>query len=739
MRFDNRVVVVTGAGNGLGKVYALQFAARGAKVVVNDLGTSTSGEGKNSRAADLVVDEIKKNGGEAVANYDSVENGAAIIKTATDKWGKVDVVINNAGILRDVSFMKMKDSEWDIINKVHLYGAYSVTRAAWNVMREQGFGRVIMTTSAAGLYGNFGQANYSAAKLALVGFANTLSKEGEKRNVFVNTIAPLAGTRMTETVMPPDLVAALRPEYISPLVLYLCHESSKVNGGVFEVGAGWIAQVRWQRTKGHFFPHYEKRFTPEAIRDNWQRVTDWSEPSYPTTTSESIGTVTAYLEAQKSSGGGVSAKPAAGNANVDLAKAMQWKPPQCKYTYTQKDTSLYALSVGVGAKNQVCGKQLPFVYENSAEYKVLPTWGVIVPFDGLDITNIPGLTFNPMMLLHGEQYLELKRPFPASGTVSSQARLKGVYDMGKGALVVIETTTKDERGQELCVNNYSMYIRGLGGFGGDRGPAQDANEPPARAPDATSTDPIPLNQALLYRLTSGDLNPLHADPSMAAMGGFDKPILHGLCSFGHAGKAVLQHFCDWDVSKFKSIRARFAKHVFPGETLITEMWKVAPNKVLFRVKVAERNEYAIQGGVVELNVAGGDSAAAAPSAASAAGGSDLQSAAVFAQLGSKLDAAGGDVVKKVAGVYQFDVTGAGGKVRSWTIDLKTGPKGKLTDGTATNPKADVTISMADADCVAMFSGKLNSQQAFMQGKLKIKGDMKYAMKLGQVIGPAAKL
>ncbi len=364
--------------------------------------------------------------------------------------------------------------------------------------------------------------------------------------------------------------------------------------------------------------------------------------------------------------------------------------------------------------------------------------GVIIPFDGLDVTNIPGLTFNPMMLLHGEQYLELKRPLPASGTVTSQARVSGLYDKGKGALLVIETSTRDEQGNELCVNQFSMYIRGLGGFGGERGPAQESNEPPARAPDATATDPIAPNQALFYRLTSGDLNPLHADPAMAAMGGFDKPILHGLCSFGHAGKAVLQHFCDWDVSKFKSIRARFAKHVFPGETLVTEMWRVAPNKVVFRVKVVERNEYAILGGLVELNVPAGAAAPAAGAASAAAGAADdFKSAAVFAQLGSKLSAAGEDVVKKVNGVYQFDIAGPGGKVRSWTIDLKTGPKGKLSEGAA--PKPNVTISMSDADCVSMMTGKLNSQQAFMQGKLKIKGDMQFAMKLGQIVGPGAKL
>jgi 3-hydroxyacyl-CoA dehydrogenase/3a,7a,12a-trihydroxy-5b-cholest-24-enoyl-CoA hydratase len=289
LRYDGKVAVITGAGGGLGRAYALLFASRGAKVVVNDLGGSTTGEGASTRAADKVVDEIKKMGGTAVANYDSVEHGDKIIKTAVDNFGKVDIVINNAGILRDVSFIKMTDKDWDLIFAVHVKGAYSVTKAAWNIMREQGYGRIIMTSSAAGLYGNFGQANYSAAKLALLAFAKTLAIEGEKRNVFVNTIAPLAGSRMTETVLPPDLVAALKPEYVAPLVAWLCHESCKENGQIFEVGAGWIAKLRWQRTAGAFLETANSKIpTPEEVAKNWEAVSSFDKPTYPTSASEAI-------------------------------------------------------------------------------------------------------------------------------------------------------------------------------------------------------------------------------------------------------------------------------------------------------------------------------------------------------------------------------------------------------------------------------------------------------------------
>ena len=255
LRFDNRVVIVTGAGNGLGRSHALLFASRGAKVVVNDLGGGHTGGGKSSAAADKVVEEIKAAGGEAVANYDSVEDGDEDRPVRARHTSRsVDVVINNAGILRDTSFQKMTQEDWDLIYKVHVLGSFRVTHAAWNHMRDAGFGRIVMTASAAGIYGNFGQANYSMAKLGLHGFAQTLALEGKKKGVHVNTIAPIAGSRMTETVLPPDVIAALKPEFVSPLVAWLCHESCEENGGLFEVGGGFIGKLRWERAEGDALP-----------------------------------------------------------------------------------------------------------------------------------------------------------------------------------------------------------------------------------------------------------------------------------------------------------------------------------------------------------------------------------------------------------------------------------------------------------------------------------------------------
>jgi NAD(P)-dependent dehydrogenase (short-subunit alcohol dehydrogenase family) len=297
--FAGKVAIVTGAGGALGRAYALLFASRGASVVVNDLGISMGGNDASSSPAQLVVDEIKKAGGKAIANFNSVQEGDKIVQAAIDAFGRIDIVINNAGILRDVSFAKMTDEQWKIIHEVHMYGAYKVTRAAWPYMLKQGYGRIIMTSSGAGLYGNFGQANYSAAKIGLVGFANALAKEGAKKNIFVNTIAPLAGSRMTETVMPPDLVEALKPSYVAPLVAYLCHSSSTTNGGVFEVGGGWIASLRWQRTAGASFP-LNKPFTPECVAEKWGDITSFADPTYPTSANDAFGPVMANLESAKS-------------------------------------------------------------------------------------------------------------------------------------------------------------------------------------------------------------------------------------------------------------------------------------------------------------------------------------------------------------------------------------------------------------------------------------------------------
>ncbi|CDW79115.1 UNKNOWN [Stylonychia lemnae] len=323
LRFDGKVAIVTGAGAGLGRAYAHLLAKRGAKVVVNDLGGSVSGEVKGTstaRPADVVVEEIKKLGGTAVANYDSVENGDKIVKTAVDAFGTVDIVINNAGILRDISMQKMTDNDWDLIMKVHLKGSYAVARAAWNIMREKGYGRIINTSSSAGIFGSFGQANYAAAKLGLHGFTQSLAKEGEKRNIKCNTIAPLAGTRMTETVMPKELVEALRPEYVAPLVAFLVHDTCPENGSLFEVGAGYICKDRFQRSEGVLFTPQD--LTVENVSKNWSKIVDFTNGTIPTSNQDMMEKVMKNIEAAASQKGKEAPKQEAPNpAPVQQAPA----------------------------------------------------------------------------------------------------------------------------------------------------------------------------------------------------------------------------------------------------------------------------------------------------------------------------------------------------------------------------------------------------------------------------------
>jgi len=296
--YDGKVVIITGAGGGLGRQHALLMASRGALVVINDLGGTVDGSGSDKGAAERVVDEIKAAGGEAVADTNSVatpEGGRAIVQTALDAYGRVDVVINNAGILRDKSFhnMTFSDSDTDLLGPVidvHLKGAFHVTQPAFVAMREQGYGRIISTSSAAGVFGNFGQANYGAAKMGLVGFTRVLAQEGAKYNIKANSIAPLALTRMTETLLG-SLGQKLEPGLVSPLVAYLAHEDCPVSGQLFSVGGGRVAQVFIGEVPGYF----KADLTMEDVRDNWGQITDRSEFTVPNSTPEETGMFIPFL------------------------------------------------------------------------------------------------------------------------------------------------------------------------------------------------------------------------------------------------------------------------------------------------------------------------------------------------------------------------------------------------------------------------------------------------------------
>ena len=274
IRFDGKVAIVTGAGGGLGRQHALELARRGAKVVVNDLGGSMDGSGGSSAAAEAVVAEIKAAGGEAIANGSSVTDDAGValmVKQAMDAWGRIDILIANAGILRDKTFAKMGIDDFEMVMNVHVMGTVKPAKAVWEIMRQQNYGRIVVTTSSTGLYGNFGQANYGAAKLGLVGFMNTLKLEGQKNNIHVNAISPVAATRMTENLMAPEALERLKPEFVTPGVVFLASDEAPT-GAILTAGAGVFALARIYETEGVYLG--EKGLSVEEVRDNWSKICD---------------------------------------------------------------------------------------------------------------------------------------------------------------------------------------------------------------------------------------------------------------------------------------------------------------------------------------------------------------------------------------------------------------------------------------------------------------------------------
>lgn len=273
IRFDGKVAIVTGAGGGLGRQHALELARRGAKVVVNDLGGSVDGSGGSSDAALKVVEEIKAAGGEAIAHGASVTDDAGVanmVKTAMDTWGRIDILIANAGILRDKTLTKMELADFELVMQVHVWGTFKPIKAVWDIMKAQGYGRIVVTTSSSGMYGNFGQSNYGAAKMAVLGLMNTLKLEGQKNNVHINAISPVAATRMTEGLMPPEVLEKLKPEYVTPGVVYLASDEAPT-GAILTAGAGVFALARIYETEGVYLG--EGGLSAEEVRDSWAQIT----------------------------------------------------------------------------------------------------------------------------------------------------------------------------------------------------------------------------------------------------------------------------------------------------------------------------------------------------------------------------------------------------------------------------------------------------------------------------------
>lgn len=717
--FDGKVAIVTGAGGGLGRSHALLLGGLGARVVVNDLGGTATGGGESSAAADKVVDEIKAAGGEAVANYDSVEFGERIVQTALDNFGTVDIVINNAGILRDVSFAKMTQADWDLILKVHLTGSMSVSHAAWPIMREKGYGRIVMTTSAAGIYGNFGQANYCAAKLGITGLANCLAEEGRNKNILVNTIAPIAASRLTETVMPEDLLKNLKPEAVSPLVAWLCHEDCQETKGLFEVGAGYIGKLRWERSQGNSFA-LGKQFTIDDVAARWSKITDFTDAEHPTSINESFMPIL----------NNINNPSLGGNEFIDLDVASK-ATLEMESSYDENDLALYALSVGA-ARDPMDKDELKFVYELGGDFQALPTFGVMPQIGAMlkaakeGNFALPGMNFGFERLLHGEQLTEIRRPLPRNAKLKHILKFKEAFDKDPNAVITFAVSTVDENGDEIVYNEMTSFVKGAGGWGGDRGPSADINVPPQREPDAVIEEKTDANQTLLYRLC-GDWNPLHADPAFAKAFGYDRPILHGLCTYGYAGRHVIKAFCNNDGRLMKSIKVRFAKSVFPGETLVTKMWKESDERIILETRVKERDEVVLKNAAVELYRevprVEAKPKAEAPAAAAEATDTSPTLEDVFNAISAYV-ASDASLVDKAGTSFQFHFSNPD---QDFFIDLKNAPG---SAGAGALDKADVTLELDTKHVDTLFGGDLAAvQKLYFGGELKISGNVMASNKL----------
>jgi 3-hydroxyacyl-CoA dehydrogenase/3a,7a,12a-trihydroxy-5b-cholest-24-enoyl-CoA hydratase len=501
--------IVTGAGGGLGRSHALLLGSRGCKVVVNDLGGSHAPGGGSGEqdAADAVVAEIKAAGARPSPTTTRSRTATRSCRARWTPSGGIDIVVNNAGILRDTSFQKMTDEDWDLIYRVHVLGAHKVT-AAWPHMRDQKYGRIIMTASAAGIYGNFGQANYAMAKLGIVGFAQTLALEGKKNNVLVNTIAPIAGSRLTETVLPPEVSTRSSPSTSRRSVAYLATRAARRHGGLFEVGGGFIGKLRWERSQGKTFGN-GKPISIEQVQKAFGEITGFAKTTHPTNINESMQPILDNIN-KKSHGG---------NELIDVDAALGFEFPG-RHDQLRRARSLPLRAVVGAASNPLDEKEVAYVYEMSPRgLPALPTYGVTPAIKALleaamPRREAPGLNYGFDRVLHGEQYISSDATPAAAREAHPQGEDQG--DLGQGKERCRRDGDEELRrgGRALAQRAVDLVVRGAGGWGGERGPASDANSPPERAADAVIEQKTDEHQALLYRL-NGDWNPLHADPTFA--------------------------------------------------------------------------------------------------------------------------------------------------------------------------------------------------------------------------------
>lgn len=472
----NQVIIVTGSASGLGKAYALFLASLGAKIVAVDL---------DSKNLEKVVGQISKNGGQAVAFQGNILKPSPIIAFALESYGTIHCLINNAGILRDKSFKNMTEDQWNIVLDVHLKGTFSMCKAVWPQFVKQKYGRIINTSSAVGLYGNFGQANYSSAKAGIIGISKTLALEGKKSNIHVNVIAPNAGTPMTENIFGADVARMLKPEFISPFVAFLSGPSCSYNGQVIEVGSGWAAGVRIQATRGLLVSDLKLA----SIQSKWKQIVDFDSGSKRPESADAIVRTLMSMPAKETA-------RQSNEASLVVSS---------KFKYTLKDVILY--NIGIGFKHD----EPRYTYEN-APLEMFPTFLILPPFVSLMSMNFGKylVDFSLAKLLHAEQFLQIfSLPESKAGALTTSTRVVETIKKQSGTILTFRSISK--------VDDNVISISETRTFHRSSSPALDIKGPveiekykfiPNLKPDFEFSEQIPTDQALLYRL-SGDLNPLH--------------------------------------------------------------------------------------------------------------------------------------------------------------------------------------------------------------------------------------
>lgn len=549
---EGKVIIVTGAGGGIGRCHALAAAREGASVVINDLGGARDGTGAGATMAEKVVAEIVSMGGRAVANFDSVtdrDGCERMVEAAIGAWGRLDGVVNNAGILRDRTFGKMTPEEWDVVLDVHLTGTRNLCWAALDALKARG-GAIVNTTSVSGLIGNFGQSNYAAAKAGIYGLSRVLAMELRKYSVTVNCVAPVAKTRMTDDL--PQVEDQWRPEQISPIVTFLLSDAGREHTGlVFGVQGQRIHLYQVKISQGVTKPGAEL-WTVDEIARQFTAITRWSEEmdpfvsegrslKAPLTTGTPTGLGEAGWPIGKTYDGGV--MTLSGDAFRAYAEA------------TDDGNEAY-----------------------TGDHAVAPPMFHVVPVfpTMMLMARDPELGMDLLRLVHGEHAMSFHRPLRAGDRLAVTGKLASVSEKPSGTIFAFDLYGRID-GELALEGKTAYFIRARNPPARETkqvGPAApEASAVVAPEPDLVITQHVALDQADRYAPASGDRNPIHLDDAVATKAGLPGVILHGLCTMAFAQRDVIRELCDGDPTRLRHIGVRFARPVFPGETLSLQLWR----------------------------------------------------------------------------------------------------------------------------------------------------------------------